>query len=451
MSLTKRLGLIVGAAASLSSAMAQSSLDQSRALSNELALDARERVSQRAATAFTVNLHGYEQFRYNINMRDDSNLDNDLAIGFQNARTRLNVSGNVFNEDWGYFIQFGWSDDTSVGAPPSTVTPPNPSTTGPSFGSGAGLEDAYGTYKIGNGWDLKWGQFKLPFLREELVGDTNQLAVDRSLMNATFTQARSQGIQLGYAADNFRLNFAFSDGFRTANTDFVSPAEADFALTGRGEFMWAGAWNQADDFTSWQNSSFFGMVGAAVHYQTGGGTFNTAQAPVPPGPAADPGDVDLFGFTADVTIKGNGWNAFAAAVLTQTDPGSDSFGVVPYPGVGTAGGAAASSQTDFGIMVQGGIFVAPQWELFGRLDLIFPDSSRSVAGGPTLDDEMTTLTLGVNYYISPDSQAAKFTAQLQYFLEQQSSGLAAPSTITGLLGSHEDSQFTISAQMQLGF
>src|SRR5512146_2956368 len=116
MSLTKSYCLIAGAALSLSAgAMAQSTVDQSRAYAAELTADASGRTSSLAQKGgdFTVNVHGYEQFRYNWNHRDDSNIDangNNNTIGFQNARTRLNFSGNIGNENWGYFIQFGFGD-----------------------------------------------------------------------------------------------------------------------------------------------------------------------------------------------------------------------------------------------------------------------------------------------------------------------------------------------------
>lgn len=444
MSLTKRLGLIVGAAASLSSAMAQTALDQSRAYQNELFSDSAQRVSQQGAGAFSVDVGGYTQVRLSLNARDDASLDNDIAWGFSNARSRINFGGNVFSEDWGYFVQLGFGDDTEVRAPVAGQA--SQASSGPS--DSWVFEDAYGTYKIGNGWDMKVGQFKMPFLREELVGDTDQLAVDRSITNSAFTQARSQGLQLGYSSDSFRFFGAISDGLRTANTDYVSSAEADFAFTARGEFMWAGAWSQAEGFTSWQNSAFFGMVGAAAHYQTGGGTFNTAAGGVGPGnPPSDPADVDLFGLTADVTVKGNGWNAFGAFIWTSTDGGNPGVANVAYPGTGTPGGPGASSMDDIGLVLQGGIFVAPQWELFGRFDIIMPDSSRTTPR----DDDFSSLAFGVNYYISPDSQAAKFTAQLQYFLDQETTGIAPASTLHGLLGSSEDGQFTVTAQMQLVF
>jgi hypothetical protein len=449
MSLTKRLGLIVGAAASLSSAMAQSAMDQSRAYQNELFSDSARQVNKQGGGAFSVKVGGYEQVRFSLNSRDDNTLDNDMAWGFSNARTRINFSGNVFSEDWGYFIQFGLGDDTAVGTPP-----PAGGTNSGTTAIGPGLEDAFITYNMGNGWGMKVGQFKLPFLREELVGDTEQLAVDRSVTNSAFTQGRSQGLQFSYAQESFRFMGAFSDGLRTANTDYVSPAEADFALTARGEFMWSGAWSQADGgFTSWQNQNFFGMVGAAFHYQAGGNSFNTGEGTVGPGnPSSNPSDFDIWGVTADVTVKGNGWNAFGAFVYTSTDGGNPGVGVVPYPGTGTPGGANAPSMDDFGIVLQGGVFVDAQWELFGRVDMIFPDSSRTPAGSPVkFDDEMTTLTFGVNHYISPNSHAAKFTAQLQYFLDKQATGIAPASTLHGLLGSAEDPQWTITAQLQLVF
>ena len=401
MSLMKRFGLIAGAAVSLSSvAMAQSSTDQSRAYANELISDSSVRTSLLApAPAFTPKVGGYEQFRYVFNSRDNSTpLDannNKSTLGFQNARTRVNLGGNIFSEDWGYFIQFGFGDPSS---------------------SGAFLEDAYGTYKIGNGWDLKVGQFKLPYQKEQLVGDTTQLAIDRSVTDSFFSQGRSQGIQGAYSADAFRVMIAFSDGLNTANTDFTSGAEADLAFTGRGEFKWAGDWNQADEFTAFQNSKFFGMVGGAVHYQSGGSTVGTA-------------DATLAGLTGDVMVKGSGWNAFAEATYQHFDPNG------------------GQSLDDFGIVVQGGIFVAAQWELFGRLDFIVFDGSRS----PN-DDTFTTLTAGANYYLSPDSHAIKLTAELEYFLTKPSQSSApTPNTFTGLLPADKSGQFMVAAQLQLVF
>jgi hypothetical protein len=402
MSLTKRLCLIAGAAVSLAgAASAQSTLDQSRAYAAQLAADAQGRTSSLAQRGqdFTVNVHGYEQFRYNWNHRDDEALDKENTIGFQNARTRVNLSGNIGTENWGYFIQFGTGDPES----------------GSLF-----LEDAYGTYKMEGGWNLRFGQFKLPLYREELVGDTYQLFADRSVTNSAFSQMRSQGLQFEYEADTFRFYGAFSDGLRTANTDFNSASEADWALTARGEFKWNGAWRQANDFTSFQNSDYFGMVGVAAHWQSGGdtgaGTFGTTT------------DVDVWALTADVSVEGNGWNAFGAILWQHVDP------------------STGTDFDDWAVQLQGGIFLNAQWELVGGFDIVLPDGDRSG------DDEFSTIRVGFNHYFIPESHAAKLTIDLSYFLDNPSNSEIVPtSTLTGLLPTDEDSQFNLRGQIQLLF
>lgn len=393
----KSLWLIAGAAMSMSSAaLAQNTLDQNRAYSSELLADAAGRTSALAqgARTFSVDVHGYTQFRYIYTSADDAaGSDDDAAVGFQAARTRLSVSGNIISEDWGYFVQFGWGPEGQTE-----------------------LLDAYGTYRMENGWNVMFGQFKLPFLREELVSSKYQLAWDRSPTNSEFNQGRSQGIQFGFEGDQMRFMGAFSDGFMTANTDYISGAEADFAVTARGEFKWAGDWRQFRDFTSFPNSDFAGMAGVAAHYQTGGETAGTVE-------------LDAWAITADVSVEGNGWNVFAAAVYRNIEPD------------------ASDDVTDFAALVQGGIFVAPQMEIFGRFDMLFPDDDR--AG----DENFSTLTAGLNYYVVPESHAAKLTAGLIYFLEDPADSDLAPvgNTLIPMLGSSSDGQWSIVGQFQLVF
>lgn len=438
MSLTKRLGLIVGAATSLSSvAMAQSTLDSSRAFANELYSDSSGRASSLAGPAFTPKLGGYEQFRYTLNFRSDdgatlnaaqpatfSSNNSKLTNGFSNARTNINLSGNINSEDWGYYVEFLATDGGTGGF--------------------ANVRDVYGTYKIGNGWDLKWGQFSAPYLKEALVSDTRQLAIDRSVFDGYFSGNRTQGAQITYSADSFRVMGSVNDGFNTQNTDYATTglsSEADFGLTARGEWKWAGGWDQADQFTAWQNSQFFGVVGGAVHFQNGGSTTNTLKT-------------NLFGFTADVLVKGNGWNAFAAFAIQHLGKNPASI---------TGGSTSAQKTDDFGFLVQGGIFVAPQWELFARADVIKADknwgTAPAVAGPPPtgdfkLDGTFFAVTAGANYYIVPDSQALKLTGEVEFFLNRPNGPAAAGgSTLNGLLASPQgkSSQVMIAAQMQVAF
>jgi hypothetical protein len=386
---------IAGAALGLgASAFGQNSLDQSRSYSNELLADAAGRTSALAETprTFTVDVHGFLQFRYLWTQLDDDDLDDDTATGFQTTRTVLTVSGNVINENWGYFVRFNFDQE-----------------------GGALLEDAYGTYKMDNGWNLMWGQFKLPILREELVDDKFQLTADRSAMNSVFSQGRSQGVQIGYEGEGFRFMGAFSDGIRSQNTDYTSGAEADFGFTGRVEWKWAGDWKQARDMTSFPGADYFGMIGGAVHYQTGGDTVGTA-------------DADLWMVTLDGTMEGAGWNVYAAGVVSSTDP------------------ATGSDFQDMGFIIQGGFFVAPQWELFGRFDMTLPDDDRTGS-----DQDFSAITLGVNHYVVPESHVAKATIELIYFMDNPSESIVGTSTTTPLLPTDSDSQWSLLGQFQLVF
>jgi len=360
-------------------------LDQSRAAVSELLADAGTRTSSLAPQAQDFSV-------------EDDGLDannNDQTIGFQNARTKLQFSGNIANENWGYYIQFKFEDP----------------------GAGAGLlDDAYGTYKIGNGWNLKFGQFKLPLYKEELMGDTYQLFANRSVVNSFFTQSRSQGVQVGYEGDQFRFWGAVSDGLNTKNTDFTSAAEADISVTARGEFKWAGDWKQAKDFTSFQNSAYFGVVGAAINYQTGGNTVATA-------------DTDQIDVTADAQVEGNGWNVYAAFYYRNTDP------------------SVGNSFSDYAFQIQGGVFVSSDWEIIAGWSILVPDSDRAPA-----DSNFNTLQVGVNHYFIPESHVVKLTIDWTYFLDTQSEcGIAVPNTQVGLLASGQDTQWNLRGQIQLMF
>jgi len=359
----------------------------------------------------SVKLGGFAQFRYINNFRDNppnatsgSFHDSGYTNGFEATRTRLEVTGNIISKALTFKVDsdFNKSGDAS-------------------------LKDAWGQYAFDNGVKVKWGQFKLPVLREELVADVNQLAIDRSIVNTIFTQDRSQGIQAAYEQDQWRILGALSDGLQTLNTDYTSSAEADYAFSGRGEFKWGDDWKRFADFTSWRGQSNAGLIGVAAHYQHSG---NTASA----GNNAE--KVDLIQYPADFSLEGNGWNLFVAGVGRHSEP---------------SGTNTASTLDDFGFVVQGGVFVNDQIELFARYDGVFVDSDY----GNGIDDTFNTLAGGVNYYVFAQSQAFKISADVQYFVDEVSSNVL----VSGVSGSNnnalrfdgEGGQFAVRLQVQLVF
>jgi len=427
---TKMVKILAGAALSLgmaSTVLAQSSMDQAAAAERNAA--AAGRSSFQGGTGATMNVGGLIQFRYNANFRSDDGTnitrDDDTTIGFSNARTKIWFKGDI-NSDLSYGVM-GAFDNGSSG----------------SFN----LDDAYFVYKFSDMFSVKGGQFKLPVLREELVADSNQLAVDRSLTNQVFTQGRSQGVSLNFkSGDNFRGSAAFSDGLRTKNTDFNSSSESDWAVTGRVEFKWAGDWDRFADFTSFKGQGNAGMVGAALHYQASQNTGDGIDSSLNTAASA------FMLYTIDAALEGDGWNLYGALIGSFNDPDN----------------AGEDSTNTFGLVVQGGVFVADQWELFGRWDAIFAD--KDAGSGPQLDPKtFHFITAGVNYYLIPGKHTMKFTLEGIVALNETAAlrstdptsgaggssasgfGSSLPFTNGSILGDVDSGEFSLVAQVQVLF
>ena len=418
MSQTRVLVLLAGAALSIGApALAQNaSLDSGRAYAAELVNDSATRSSLlqgggggagHDSNGFSIGdgsgnnqlyLGGAVQFRYQHNFRDEdaAGENNDFTHGFSNNNVRFWTWGHVWSKDLTYKIQFH-HDETD----------------------GWNLEDAWGQYAFENGLAVRWGQFKAPVFREESIDSEKQLGIDRSNANEYFTQGYSQAVALVYASDSFKLTGAFGDGASTANTDFNSDAEADYALTARVDFKIAGAdWDRFNDFTSFRSQDDAGLVGAAVHWQDGGETGGT-------------NDVEFLAYTVDASWEGAGWNVFGA-----------------FMGASVEDNANATEEDRFGGVIQGGVFVSDQVELFGRWDGIFWDDDAADR------DDNHFISAGVNYYISPESHAVKFTGQLTWALNETAFDDGTGTFVSGfsnnsILGQAEDDEITLGFQMQV--
>jgi hypothetical protein len=430
------LALIAGSALGMS-ANAQTSLDTDRAYAAEMLADAGSRANLLQSGSaghdgnffiasgdgnYRLNVSGVTQFRYVMNFHDEDDgsanpsPDNEeFTNGFDLTRAYLDFTGNVINPETIYKIR-GEFQGGSQGDDDGSFN----------------LEDAWAQHNFENGMSVRWGQFKAPVLFEEFYVDSHyQLAADRSVTNEVFTGGYTQGVALSYRDDNWGGTFSVNDGARTANTPYFSAAEADYALTARLDFLLAGGdWATFNDFTSWRgNDVFDARIGGAIHWQTAGDT-----AAFGPGGQVAVTEADLLVYTLDVSLEGNGWNAFAAFVGNSLDPDQ------------------GASSDNYGGIIQAGVFVADQWELFARWDAIFFDDDFTTGDN---DDDFHTITAGVNYYFVPESHAAKLTADVVYFLNEIDAatqvGALAPSQKTTLLPSGDDDQFAIRLQMQLMF
>ena len=340
-------------------------------------------------TSFAIT--GNAQFRYAANLRDTDDVGDrdDFTHGFSNRRVRLGAQGTVLDPNLSFRVDGELATAERME-----------------------LIDVFLAYRWEGGTRVRAGQFKVPLLQEELNSHTRLQTVERSIVNAVFTQNYSQGVEVSHAWESFRVAGAFSDGLNTINTDFDAAREADWALTGRAEWKWAGEWPRLDQFTSWRGSEYAGFLGFAGHVQSGGETGART---------GGTNDVDVAQYTADLSIKGDGWNVFLAFVGRNTDSA-----------------AAARSFDDFGLVAQGGLFVSEEAELFLRYDHVFVDDDRATSPGVGGED-FASITAGVTYYFSPRSHAFKVQAEVVYFPDSQADAgtLVRPSSSTSVLASGE--------------
>lgn len=350
----------------------------------------------------TLRIGGTTTWRWNMSFRDDESVgdQDDMVTGFNGPVQRLRFHGTIWDKALSYKIVGDFSDE-------------NPG------GGALTLQEAWGAYDLENGMTIRWGQQNVGLHRENLVDQEFQQGMGRSVVYTAFSSGYVQGVQFTYAADMFRIVGGFHDGIGSQNSDFTSGAEADYALNVRVEVQAMGNdWNRWNDFTSFKSAADNGLlIGAGVNWQSGGETGGTA-------------DVDAFDYTIDAAFEGQGFNVFAALYGQHIDAGGEI--------------------DNFGAELSAGFFVSDQLEIFARYEGIFLDSD---AFGDDADCHF--LSAGINYYMSPDSHAVKFTGQVGYAFSDTdvlfgTGGIiGSSSTRTGFLGDSEEGEIQVGAQGQV--
>lgn len=368
---------------------------------------------------FRLRIKGQLQFRYVLNYRDlpqdvrDATDADRWTKGFENRRTKLIFEGNIFDKTWLYRVELNFNrgvlDDDGFQQSDSGA---------------AQLQDAWIQKDFENGLYLRFGQYKPPFLREELVNSARQLAVERSLVNDRYSQGRSQGVSLGFESDMFRVEGMFSDGIgqqtniwgaNFSNTPWQQTT-TEYAFTARAEFLLAGEWKQFDDFTSWNGEPFGLMIGAAANWQRA--EFGTNAFGVGVG--------QQLGATADISAEFGGANLYGAFVWANPDLDGD--------------GTPSGDRNELAFVVQGGFMIVPDtFEIFGRYEWADPDVSDQ--------KDLNVLTVGVNWYFAKN--AAKFTTDVGFSFEDFDSFYA--NSGAGWLVGYNETQFVWRAQFQLLF
>lgn len=351
------------------------------------------------------------QFRYLFNSQDETAPTQGEEVGgFQFRRTQVDLQGHAFDPRWTYRLRLDASN-----------------------GGGVSAAWAWVGFQLTDELNLRVGQQKASFLREENVGATNQLAIERSYLADYFTTDFSQGLTLTWQKDRLKLEGALHNGSYGWRTDF-NQERTEFAVTGRAEYLLVAenvrnGWRQFSDFSTASNAQTAVLLGAAFDYEQGARVNNVVGSRAP----------DILKWTVDASAEIAGWNLFAA-VVGQQFSSSD---------------AALDDASQLGVVAQVGYFVVPdKFEVFGRYEYIDFDGTAyrhngNTASGPTAADDLSIITVGGNYYLRGNN--LKLSLDVIYALDavpqaNTGQGLLA----TGALASDEK-QFAVRSQLQFRF
>ncbi|MCH2141177.1 MAG: OprO/OprP family phosphate-selective porin [Phycisphaerales bacterium] len=381
---------------------------------------------QSADGNWKLKLNGQLQIRWTFNhAKNGPNERASDEYGFAVRRAKLKFSGNVIDPSWTYkftLVNERGGKGQTQGSNGNTYA-----------------EDLWIQKSMENDTYLKVGQFKAPYLREELVSSSKQLTVERSMINNQFTYGWAQGIELGMKNDTMWGRVWYGDGPNSLNRTFNN--DSTNSLVARMDYLLAGDWKAWGTMTGYGITEDYASIGAALEW------FNQSHNR---GSGADYGGMDAprsYGFTIDVAAGGNGWTAFTYFTMTEGKSGD------------TKGRA-------YGWVAQGGVDVAEDMQLFGRYELgdikdyqpVTGVEAQAAASGYRNGHD-STLTVGVNYWPG-GSKTVKFSADFGYafsFLNDSGDGpwnadyTSSGNGWRGDANGAKGGQWLIRSQMQLVF
>jgi len=347
---------------------------------------------------FRLNIGAYTQARYDINWRDAPAGEDDVENGFSLNRTRIFLEGQ-FTPAFDYHFRFNIDDNGN-----------------------SDLLVAYLQYNSGNKWTVRAGRQFIATSREDWMWAQDTLTTEFSPNDFTFALGTSMGVQANYEAERTRFWLSLNNGAVGAKKDFPNNEETDVALTGRWEYQIAGRdWSVWDDLMGRRARPRGVLLGLSSGYQVEDDATAFDQSAQ---------------LNADISFNGNGYQAMVAGSWTWHDP------------------VAAESYSNYGLLVQGGYFLAEHWQLYGQYNFISPGDQpgTSTCNPPLCELEpFNSITVGVNYFPFLWTNRWKFSAEVAHLFDALNATIVEPSGSLGWLPSNESGQTYFRIQAQFGF
>lgn len=187
---------------------------------------------------YLLRLQGHLQARYTYNFLKDAEDTHTFAV----QRGELRMEGNVYRPTLTYALEMSLSTrnaatTTAVCTNAACTTTANAITTASNSGI-ATLNDYFLDWQPIRAIGVRAGQFKVPFLLQELTSPMKQQFVDHALATDTFTLARDVGVNLHGALFDSHLRYAVfamnGDGANSLNRNksFMIGTRVDVAILG---------------------------------------------------------------------------------------------------------------------------------------------------------------------------------------------------------------------------
>ena len=332
---------------------------------------------QSADGKWSMKINGLFQERFNIGHEPQdvwtsgggAVADENTAFGFETTRAALNFSGQLAGVAY-YNARLNWSPYTGGGA----AAPAGPGM------SASNLEWAYGGWHCDDNWSVQLGRQKMQVSRGFIVNAEDQQAIERSSYDYFWASSQiTNGVMCRGSWDNFRMNAMFSNGYDTAAAAAATPGGTNawqanvqgWAITGRGEWLLQGAWDQFDRIGSAAGSTDAWLLGV------GGGYLNSNTAVA--GAAAGSDNPDVWLVTADLSYESDGWNMYGSGSYQRTNDGL----------------AGSDDVNSVGFEVGAGMYMDADNELYGRWQWVNPG-----VGAGTVSSNINIATIGWNHYLA---------------------------------------------------
>lgn len=376
------------------------SLNLDRAYAAELRSDAGA-YSVLNSSAANLTVSAGIRFGYTASLRDNSALgDNDTTIGFGFQEVEIRLSGQV-TDSINATISFDFGPDDQFGSSGTDGT--------------AVLEDAYADWMINDGFSLRIGQFVQAFSAGRSISEFHMMGAFRSATeNALGDTGWTQGVEAHFGGDTWAGAIGFTDGPFSSNTGFNSGAESDYAINARFDLFSDSDKERFMDRAAWRGQTAGWRVGAGAIYNSRGDT--------------NPSGIDTDGlfWTIDAAYEGDGWGVNAAYFGSSVDNGG-------------------SDLDSNGFEIGANLFFSDQLEGYARYDLLLLDDTVF-----TTEDTFNFVSAGVNYYLVPESHAAKLTAEIGYAFEDSTFLFLPGQNLGGFLANGDD-EFVLSLMAQFLF